>query len=81
MAMYCQHTSACQNFISCVPVTAPPRLIAKGGGGGVKSGCFGALKLDRLGLNCKANKCSGAGTGDLGVLPTNEKSSRCGLSL
>ncbi len=40
----------------------------------MKSGCFGALKLDRLGLNCKANKCSGAGTGDLGVLPTNEKS-------
>ncbi len=29
---------------------------------GVKSGCSGALKLDRLGLNCKTNKCSDAGS-------------------
>ncbi len=35
---------------------------------------FGALKLDRLGLSCKASKCSDAGTGDLGVLTTHETS-------
>ncbi len=34
----------------------------------------GALKRERLGLSCKANKCSDAGTGDLGVLPTHETS-------
>ncbi len=27
-----------------------------------------------LGLSCKANKCSDAGTGDLGVLTTHETS-------
>ncbi len=32
---------------------------------GVKSGRSGALKPDRLGLSCKANKCSDAGAGDL----------------
>ncbi len=31
--------------------------------------------LALLGLNCKASKCSGAGTGDLGVLLTQETSS------
>ncbi len=40
----------------------------------MKSGCSGALKSDRLGLSCKANKCSNAGTGDLGVLTTHETS-------
>ncbi len=44
----------------------------KGGGG--KSGFSGALKPDRLGLSCKANKCSDVGTGDLGVLTTHETS-------
>ncbi len=38
----------------------------------VKSGRSGALKPDRLGLSCKANKCSDTGTGDLGVLTTHE---------
>ncbi len=38
---------------------------------GVKSGCSGALKPDMLGLSCKANKCSDAGTGDLGALTTH----------
>ncbi len=31
---------------------------------GVKSGRSGALTLDRLGLSCKINKCSDAGTWD-----------------
>ncbi len=39
----------------------------------MKSGCCGALKPDRLGLICKDNKCSHVGTGDLGVLPAQEK--------
>ncbi len=39
---------------------------------GVKSGRSGALKREKLGLACKANKCSDAGTGDFGVLPTQE---------
>ncbi len=38
---------------------------------GVKSGYSGDLKPDRLGLSCKTNKCSDAGTGDLGVLTTH----------
>ncbi len=33
----------------------------------MQSGRFGALKPRKLGLRYKANKCSGAGTGDLGV--------------
>ncbi len=41
----------------------------------VKSGRSGALKPGKLGLGCEANKCSDAGTGDLGVLPTHETSS------
>ncbi len=40
----------------------------------VKSGCSGALIPDRLGLNCKANKCSAAGTGGLGALTAHETS-------
>ncbi len=32
----------------------------------------GALLPGKLGLNCKANKCSDAGHGDLGVLITHE---------
>ncbi len=39
----------------------------------VKSGRSGALKPDRLGLTCKVNKCSNAGTGDLSVPTTHEK--------
>ncbi len=39
-------------------------------GRGVKSGRSGARKQGKLGLSCKANKCSDAGTGDPGVLPT-----------
>ncbi len=35
----------------------------------MKSGCSGALKLNRLGLSCKANNCSDAGTGDLHGYP------------
>ncbi len=38
----------------------------------MKSGRSGALKPDRLGLSCKANKYSDAGTGGLGVLTTHE---------
>ncbi len=41
----------------------------------MKSGRSGTLKPDRLGLSCKANKCSGAGVDDLGVLTTQETSS------
>ncbi len=40
----------------------------------MKSGCSGALKLDGFGLNCKANKCSDAGTEDLGLLTIDETS-------
>ncbi len=40
----------------------------------MKSERSGALKPDRLGLSCKVNKCSDAGTGDLGVLTTQETS-------
>ncbi len=43
----------------------------------MKSGCSGALKPDRLGLSCKANKCSDVGTGGLGVLPTSHETSPC----
>ncbi len=46
---------------------------------GVKSGHSGAFKPDKLGLSCKANKCSDAGTGDLGVLLTHEISPRSGV--
>ncbi len=42
---------------------------------GVKSGRLGALKPNRLDLNCKANKYYNTGTGDLGVLPTYDASS------
>ncbi len=37
----------------------------------MKSGRSGAHKPDKLGLSCNANKCSDAGTGDLGVLRTH----------
>ncbi len=40
----------------------------------MKSERFGALKPGTLGLSCKANKCSDAGTRNLGVLPTRETS-------
>ncbi len=39
---------------------------------GVKSGCSGALKTDKLGLSRKANKYSDGGTGDLDMLRTHE---------
>ncbi len=38
----------------------------------MKSGRSGALKPDRLGLSCRATKCSDAGTGDLGMLTAHE---------
>ncbi len=41
---------------------------------GVKSGRSDAHKPGKLGLSCIAGKCSDAGTGDLGVLPTHETS-------
>ncbi len=41
---------------------------------GVKSGRFGALKPDKLGLSCKANNCNDVGSGGLGILPTHETS-------
>ncbi len=41
----------------------------------VNSGCSGALKSGKLGLNRKVNKYCGAGTGDLGVLTAHEMSS------
>ncbi len=37
------------------------------------SGRSDALKPACLGLSCKANKCNDAGTGDLGVLKTHNK--------
>ncbi len=40
----------------------------------MKNGYCGALKSGKIGSSCKANKCSDAGTGDLGVLPTHEAS-------
>ncbi len=39
----------------------------------MKSGRSGALKPDKLGLNCKDNKCSDAGTWDLGMLPNHSR--------
>ncbi len=68
----CQR-SADQTHISCVPVTASPGFKPEGRVG-VKSGCSGVLKPDMLALSGKANKCSDAGTGDLGVLTTRETS-------
>ncbi len=41
---------------------------------GVESGHYNAHRPSKLGLSCKANKCSDAGTGDLGVLTANETS-------
>ncbi len=38
----------------------------------MKSGRSGAHRPGKLGLSCKANKCSDAGTGDFGVLPARE---------
>ncbi len=40
----------------------------------VMSGRPGAHKPDKLGLSCKANKCSDVGTGIVSVLPTLETS-------
>ncbi len=40
----------------------------------MKSGSYDFLKLSRLALTCKSNKYNEAGTGDLGVLTTNETS-------
>ncbi len=40
----------------------------------MKGGRSGVLKPDRLGLSCKASKCSDTGTRDLGVLTTHETS-------
>ncbi len=34
---------------------------------GVKNECSGTHKLGRLGLSCNSNKCSDAGTRDLGL--------------
>ncbi len=60
-----QHTSADQTEIPCVPWI-------KAQGEDVNSGRPGAHKPDKIGLSCKANKCSDAGTGDLGVLSIRE---------
>ncbi len=46
---------------------------------GMKSGCFGTLKPGRLGLSSKANKCSNAGTGDLGAQTSQETSTSSSL--
>ncbi len=54
------------------PISRPLHENQKGGC--LKSGRSSAVKSDRLGLSCKANKCSGAGTRDLGVLTTHETS-------
>ncbi len=67
-----QHTSADQTPISYIPVASPG---LKPKGVGMKSGRSGALKTDKLGLSCKANKCSDAGTGDFDVLTIHETSS------
>ncbi len=39
----------------------------------VKSGHTLALKLGKLGLNCKINRCSDGGIGGIGVLPTHDE--------
>ncbi len=49
-------------------------LVQNQKGGCAKSGRSGAHKLDKLGLSCKADKCSDTGAGDLGALPTHETS-------
>ncbi len=41
---------------------------------GEKSGRSGALKPGKLGVSRRDNKCSDAGTGDLGVLPNHKTS-------
>ncbi len=66
-----QHTSARQT-----PLRPRHRVtwIKTKKGGSMKNGCFSALKPERLGLSCKANKCRDAGIGDLGVLTTHEAS-------
>ncbi len=60
--------------IKLLSLVFPSRYLDKTKNEGVKSGCSGALKLDRLGLSCKANICNDTGTGDLGVLSTHETS-------
>ncbi len=71
--------SICQSWtrtIKLLSLVSPSRLLDLGQKGRcVKSGCSGALKLDRLGLGCKAYTCNDAGTGDLGVPTTDETSS------
>ncbi len=61
------HTSADQTPTPCVPWVKTKME-------GVKSGSSGPHKPGKLGLSYKTNKCSDAGTGDLGVLPTHETS-------
>ncbi len=59
--------------IKLLSLTSPSRhLDSTQKGGCVKSGRCSAHKPGKLGLNCKANKCSDAGTGDPGVLTTHE---------
>ncbi len=58
-----QHTSAKQNSIPWVSVVSP----------GLKPNRR-VWRAVRLGLSCKATKCSDAGTGDLGVLTAHETS-------
>ncbi len=41
---------------------------------GVKSGRSSALEPGKLGMSCKANKCSDVETGELGMLPIHETS-------
>ncbi len=60
-------TSAEQTHIPCVTWTKAKKE-------GVNSGRSDALKPDKLGLSCKANKYSEAGNGELGLLPTHEPS-------
>ncbi len=60
--------------IKLLSFASPSRRLDKNQQEGVKNGRSGAIKPDRLDLSCKANKCSDAGTGDLGVLTTHETS-------
>ncbi len=65
------HTSVDQTPIPCVPVESPG---LKPNGMVCEERTLRALKPDRIGLSYKDNKCSDAGTEDLGVLITHETS-------
>ncbi len=54
--------------IQLISLSSPSHHLDLNRKGGVKSGRSGAHNPSKLCLSCKANKCSGVGTGDLGGL-------------